>query len=249
MENVVLTGMVIKESAVGEYDKRLVILTKERGKITAFARGARRVKSQLIAGTRLFTFGEFTVFQGKDAYTVNKVDIINPFYEISADMEATCYGCYFLELLDYYSRENIECVDMIKLIYQSLRALMNEKIPNRLVKCIYELKILTINGEYPQMFECLGCKSEKIKWFSVIKGGMFCEKCFSKHPNISDGVELDTSTLYTMQFIISSKIEKLYTFLVNEEILLELEFVMKRYLNLHIDKEFNSLKILLAVQD
>ena len=147
-ESVNLTGIVLKASPVGDNDRRLVILTRERGKITAFARGAKRPGSQLMGVTRPFVFGTFKLYEGRDAYSLVSVDVQNYFREITEDMEAACYGSYFLEFADYYGRENLEAVETLKLLYQSLRALLKSTIPNRLVRAVFELKLMEINGEY-----------------------------------------------------------------------------------------------------
>ena len=141
-------GMVLEVSSCGEADRRLVLLTRERGKITVFARGAKRPKSPLMGVSRTFAFGTFRLFEGRDAYSLEGAQISNYFEEIAQDMEAACYGSYFLELADYYGRENLDGSQLLKLLYQSLRALLKPAIPNRLVRRIMELRAMVINGEY-----------------------------------------------------------------------------------------------------
>lgn len=148
-EFVKLTGIVLKTVPIGEYDRRVVILTKERGKISAFAKGARKPNSRLVAAASPFAFGEFKMYEGRSSYNIMEADIQNYFEGLREDFTAACYGMYFLEMADYYTRENSEEIEMLKLLYQSLRALLAQSLNKELVRCIFEIKALAVNGEYP----------------------------------------------------------------------------------------------------
>lgn len=242
MNQIVLTGMVLSTMPVGEYDRRVVILTKEQGKISAFARGARRPNSPLIGAVNPFSFGTFTLYEGRTSHTIQSVNISNYFAELRNDMYGAYYGFYFLELADYYTKENNDEREMLRLLYQTLRALINPHIPDELIRYIYELKAFTVNGQAPQVYQCVKCGSEgKNRLLSPSAGGLLCNQC---QDNIYDGIIVEDSTLYSMQYIESSTIEKLYTFNVNATVLEQLGLIMKRFREIYIDKKLKSLEIL-----
>lgn len=241
-QDIIVTGMILSAAPAGEYDKRLVLLTKERGKITAFAKGARRQNNALLAKTNPFSFGRFMLALGRNTYHMRNAEIDNYFREMADDYERACYGFYFLELTDYYTKEADDELQTLKLLYQSMRALLNPAIPMKLVRYIFELKILVINGEYPRMFQCYLCGKEvKSGYFSVKESGMICDECGQ---GISDSVRITSSALYTIQYVIASPIEKLYTFVVSKDVLEIFAAVMELYRNHYIEKHFKTLDVL-----
>ena len=152
-QTITVTGMILAAYPYNDYDKRLIVLTKERGKITIFAKGARRQNSSLLAVCNSFVFGEFFVYEGRSSFNLMQAKVLNYFSGLGTDVEGACYGFYFCEVAEYYTREANDELPMLKLLYQSLRALLNKHIPDELVRYIFELKTLVINGECPVEFD------------------------------------------------------------------------------------------------
>ena len=227
---------------VGDYDKRLVILTKERGRITAFAKGARRQNSALLACSQPFSFGEFFVYESRNSFRVVSVNIQNYFAELREDLGSVYYGLYFCELADYLTQENMDGTLILKLLYQSFRALIKKTIDLKLIRYIFELKIIALNGEAPQVFECISCgNTQELEWFSPTAPGVLCSECKRQS---NDARRIRSSTIYTMQYILATDVVKLFNFTVTNEVLWELSKCMDAYRKLVIEKEMKSLELI-----
>ena len=215
MELTTVKGIVIKRNPVSEYDQLVTILTADRGKITAFAKGARRPGNHLSGAVEPFCFGEFRLFTGRTSYNIQEAVISNFFESFRQDLDGAMYGTYFMELADYYARENNNEYDLLKLLDQSLRSLENSSFDNRLVRCIYEIKTLQIEGEFP---------------------GLPTDRAY------------ENSTKYAVDFIAGTKVEKLYTFKVTDDVLLELMHITDIYRKHFIDRKLKSMEMIEMIE-
>ena len=214
---ITVQGVVLSAMPVGDYDKRIVLLTRERGKISAFAKGARRQNSPFMAAANPFVFGSFTLYEGRTSYNLNQVSVQHHF------------------------------VELMNLLYVTIKAILNPHIEDRLVRCIYELRTMVIQGVMPQLFQCAGCGRELTEeetgelFFSQDEHGILCADCSRM---AMDRKRISAAALYAMRYIAVSPLAKLYTFTVRDDVLRELERHIYRYTELNTDKRFKSLEIL-----
>lgn len=149
-EELELHGIVLSSAPVRDFDKRLTVLSKEYGKTTVWASGAKRPGSALMAASRNFVFGTFVVRKGRNGYNLARVRVSQYFDEIALDLVNACYGSYILEFASYMAQEDLPAEEMLMLVYLALKGILNEKLPNDLVRRIYELKMMMLNGEYTE---------------------------------------------------------------------------------------------------
>ena len=241
---ITVQGVVLSAMPVGEYDRRLVLLTRERGKISCFAKGARRPKSPFMAASGPFVFGNFTLYEGRSSYNLQQAEITHQFMELTREQPGIYYGYYFLELADYFGREAIDGRDVLNLLYMTLRALLNKNIDDRLIRCIYEMRTVVVQGMMPSLYTCAKCQktveNTSAVWFSQSMHGISCSEC----PPAPDAFRISSGTLTALRFIVGAPVGKLYTFSVTEDILRELEKVTHPYLQAILDKPIKSLDIL-----
>lgn len=147
-EAIQVKGTVLSAMPIGEQDKRLVLQTCELGRITAFARGCRRAGSPLLAAVNPFVTGTFSVIPGRTAFRLTDAAVTEYFRDLAARQPEVYVGYYFLDFVDYYGRENIDGTDMLNLLYVSLKALMREEPGAALIRRVFELRLMYMNGEY-----------------------------------------------------------------------------------------------------
>ena len=89
-------------------------------------------------------------------------------------------------------------------------------------------------------------KGKENLFFSQDAHGILEESCLKKvsFQEAKTSRRISPAALYTMQYIVSSPMTKLYSFTVTEEVLWELERHIQPYVAGNTDKKFKSLQIL-----
>jgi len=233
-------GIVLRVRNLGEADRIVTLYTKERGKLNAVARGARRIRNRLVSPTQVFTHGRFLIFPGKGLHNLSQADIIHSGQLIRDDLEKFAYASYLTELLDALTVEE----DPIESVFPLLAAALSLGEAGRfsLAARAFEIRLMRELGYEPELYQCLYCREtlEKKMFFSE-EGGALCEKCVGQDPR---SMPLTNGTWELMKKLLEwdfSRLTVLHPALSNET---ELRRMMRRYLDYRLEYPLKSLDFL-----
>ena len=232
-------GLIIREQQTGEDDRLVTLLTRDHGVIRAFVRGAKRIKSRSQSATQLFAYGNYSIYRGRDAYSIDEAQPKEIFFDLRNDLESLALAQYFCELVGELAPVEDDSDEYLRLILNALHMLMNNKRPQRMLKSIVELRLLCLSGYMPDLVVCGDCGEEYDGdfLFSPIEGKIFCDNCKPKHT----GMVISAGVLRAMRHICYSEDEKLFSFILGDESLKLLDEVTEKFLLMQTSKKFKTL--------
>src|SRR5690606_15477599 len=115
-------GIVLKSMPYGESNKIVTLYTREAGKMTAMARGAKKPASRLSAVTQTFTYGYYLLRTGRGMGTLEQGEPIDSMRHIREDLEATAYASYIVELIDRLTDDRGASPNVFGLLHDALHA-------------------------------------------------------------------------------------------------------------------------------
>lgn len=236
MATIKVKGIVLSESNMGDYDKMVTILTPNLGKISCAAKGARRPKSLLLAGTQLFCFADYIVYKGTSTYHINSSETIEMFYNLRTDLDKLKYAIHVNKIVQDVTDENENCYNILQLYLNTLYTISETDKDMDLTISIFKLKLLCLLGFTPRIMECVNCKQkEDLHFFSIRDNGLKCEACSRIDKS---AINISQSTANAIKYVVTAPSKKLFSFNLKNESLEEFKLIAKVYFDEKLEKVY-----------
>ncbi len=174
------TGFVLRALDFGESDKIVSVLSRESGKISLLAKGARKTESRFGAALELLTLSEFIYYHRAGLKTLREADIVEAYSALKGEYERLESALRCARWVNHLLEDDHIEERVYRLFGDLLEALTEESdaASARLYELGFKLKLLSSQGLAPTLDRCAVC--ERIlrqAWFSFEKGGVLCERC------------------------------------------------------------------------
>jgi len=239
--SVLVHAIVLRHSDWGEADRLVSLFTRERGKVRAVVKGARKITSRKAGHLEPFTHVKLQLARGRsDLMIVTQADTIDAFLPLRDSLELAGNASYIVEIIDrFVYEEEGPNPTLFRVLLDTLKRLETEPEPWLPVR-YYEMRMLDFLGFRPQLQECTNCAREikaEDQYFSYASGGAVCPRCGRGLPNLAP---ISVDALKYLRHFQRSSFADAHRARPSEAVKKEIENLMQNYLTYLLERELNS---------
>lgn len=231
-----INGYVIRGISMGETSRIITLFTQEKGKLKFAAKGARKTAAKKGGRLELFSLVACEVYQKENVElgTLASVDLIEDYPAIASDAVKFGLCSAFCEILEKSIILNEPNEELFKLTGEILNSI-SESGSETLTLLFWAafIKILTLLGYQPHLYECVICGREnknRAAHYDPVRGGIICSKDIPSDARYS---KLSAKSLIVLQGLLCKPFVEIVKIEYSKEELKEIEKFILEFADYH----------------
>jgi DNA repair protein RecO (recombination protein O) len=236
--------LVLRTYKLGEADRIVVFLTRDRGKKRGVAKGARRPRSRFMGALEPLTRGDVQYYEreNRELVRINYVEPARSPLSLGGDA-ALSYVGYFAELIDEWAQEADPNETLFRLGASAVEALAMGAPVEPLAR-YFEYWLLRLQGVYPSLNACPDCgQSLEAGAAAVLRDRvLLCRPCAAGHPGAA--AALSAEAINFLRAARTATPGAVGDMALPVRAARELELAHRRLIASHLEKELKSARVL-----
>ena len=178
-----LECVVIKNVKYQDSDRIYTLYSKELGKISATAKGVRKISSRRNGTLDTLNYVQANISESSKGFRyINEVAPKDSFSVLKDDLSYSKQGYYVIELIHRLIEDEEPSEEIFDLLVKTLKLLSDSKIENEIILSFFELRLLKLLGYALTFDSFVSCKKEFSRNCGVYRvnlalGGLICDDC------------------------------------------------------------------------
>jgi DNA repair protein RecO (recombination protein O) len=172
-------GVVLRTYRLGEADRIVVVMSADRGKVRAVAKGVRKTGSRFGGRLEPGSHVHLMLYEGRELDIVSQAEAVEQFRGLRDDLTRMRDALALLEAVDQVAQEGEADRRLYAMLVGALRTLAEHPAP--LVVAGFYWKLMALDGSAPQLDACVRCGTGgdalDVVALDPLEGGVVCRTC------------------------------------------------------------------------
>lgn len=241
-------AIVLSRFDLGETDRVFTLLTRDRGKIRAIAKGARRPTSKLASSLEYFSRCRMILSRGRDLDVITSVEVIERPNGLGERIDAFSHACHLAEVTNRLVPDEQDVPEIYQLLSVALAEMERPGRPWLLARW-YEMALLALTGYRFDLYHCVECGADLQAEPNILgmrSGGILCPDCRGNDPN---GRVMSVNAQKIMRSLDRNGMNEIRHIEVEPVLANEIEAILSSYIRSVAERDFSSLKVLREIRE